>query len=60
MEKGFEGKEWNLLPEEVVKSDTIIIFKRDLDGHLNRQAIEDTKSWSNSGGQATFLERRNG
>lgn len=47
MEKGFEGKEWNLLPEEVVKSDTIIIFKRDLDGHLNRQAIEDTKSWSN-------------
>lgn len=46
MEKGFEGKEWNLLPEEVVKSDTIIIFKRDLDGHLNRQAIEDTKGWS--------------
>lgn len=41
-------KLWNLLPEDVVESETIITFKRHLDAYLNRQGTEDMDiMWTN-------------
>ena len=34
------GSAWNALPEGVVEAGTLATFKRQLDGHMNREGIK--------------------